>query len=134
MTGLPQGFELGHWTDLNAATGCSVILCPPRTIGGCDVRGSSPGSRELELLASEKSMQEVHAILLTGGSAFGLSAADGVMRFLEEHGVGYQTPWAKVPIVPAAVIFDLNIGNTNVRPGADEGYHACRSAVHNGGE
>jgi L-aminopeptidase/D-esterase-like protein len=125
---IPDGFRIGHWTDAAALTGCTVILCPPRTAGGADVRGSSPGSREIALLASEKSMQEVHALLLTGGSAFGLAAADGVMRWLEEHGVGYQTPWAKVPIVPAAVIFDLNIGSSAVRPGPDSGYAACAAA------
>ena len=125
---LPEGFRLGHWTDMHALTGCTVILCPPKTVGGCDVRGSSPGSRELALLASEKTMQEVHAVLLTGGSAFGLAAADGVMRYLEEHDVGYQTPWAKVPIVPAAVIFDLNIGAQDLRPTSDSGYRACEAA------
>ncbi len=125
---LPDGFRIGHWTDPTAITGCTVILCPPGTVGGADVRGSSPGSREIALLASEKSMQEVHALLLTGGSAFGLAAADGVMRWLEEHDTGYPTPWAKVPIVPAAVIFDLNIGQSAVRPGPDAGYRACASA------
>ena len=128
MVRLPAGFKLGHWTDTSALTGCSVILCPPKTIGGCDVRGSSPGSRELSLLASEKTMQEVHAVLLTGGSAYGLAAADGVMKYLEEHDVGYQTPWVKVPIVPAAVIFDLNIGSKDIRPTAESGYQACTSA------
>jgi L-aminopeptidase/D-esterase-like protein len=123
------GFRVGHYTDERALTGCTVILCPRKTVGGCEVRGSSPGSRELALLSSEKTMQEVHAILLTGGSAFGLAAADGVMRYLEEQGLGYETPWVKVPIVPAAVIFDLNIGDKAVRPGADEGYKACTSAT-----
>jgi L-aminopeptidase/D-esterase-like protein len=123
------GFRVGHYTDERALTGCTVILCPPNTVGGCEVRGSSPGSRELALLSTEKTMQEVHAVLLTGGSAFGLAAADGVMRYLEEQGIGYETPWAKVPIVPGAVIFDLNIGDKNVRPGADEGYKACTSAT-----
>jgi len=97
-------------------------------VGGCDVRGSSPGSRELSLLANDKTMQEVHAVLLTGGSAFGLGAADGVMRYLEEHGIGYETPWVKVPIVPAAVIFDLNIGSKDVRPAAEAGHSACVDA------
>ncbi len=123
-----DGFVIGHWTDREAATGCTVILCPPGTVGGCDVRGSSPGSRELALLASEKTMQEIHAVLLTGGSAFGLAAADGVMRFLEERGIGYQTPWGKVPIVPAAVIFDLNVGSPSVRPTAESGFAACANA------
>jgi L-aminopeptidase/D-esterase-like protein len=124
-----SGFRVGHYNDERALTGCTVILCPPKTVGGCEVRGSSPGSRELALLSSEKTMQEVHAVLLTGGSAFGLAAADGVMRYLEEQGIGYETPWAKVPIVPAAVIFDLNIGDKAVRPGTAEGYKACVSAT-----
>lgn len=125
---LPIGFRIGHWTDRSSLTGCSVILCPPHTVAGCDVRGSSPGSRELALLHSEKTMQEIHALLLTGGSAFGLAAADGVMRWLEEHQIGYQTPWVRVPIVPAAVIFDLNVGSSTVRPDAESGYKACQHA------
>ncbi len=129
---LPPGFSIGHWTDDRALTGCTVILCPQGTVGGCDVRGSSPGSRELALLASDKTMQEVHAVLLTGGSAFGLAAADGVMKYLEEHTIGYQTPWVNVPIVPAAVIFDLNIGSSTVRPTAESGYKACRAAMYEG--
>lgn len=129
---LPSGFSIGHWTDDRALTGCTVILCPPGTVGGCDDRGSSPGSRELALLASDKTMQEVHAVLLTGGSAFGLAAADGVMKYLEEQAIGYQTPWVKVPIVPAAVIFDLNIGSSTVRPTAESGYKACLAALQEG--
>lgn len=125
---LPHGFKVGHWSDFESLTGCTVVLCPPKTIGGCDVRGSSPGSRELALLASEKTMQEVHAVLLTGGSAFGLAAADGVMRFLDEQKIGYQTPWVKVPIVPAAVVFDLNIGSFHAWPTAENGYQACVAA------
>ena len=128
MRHLPQGFKVGHWSDFKSLTGCTVVLCPPKTIGGCDVRGSSPGSRELALLASEKTMQEVHAVLLTGGSAFGLAAADGVMRFLDEQKIGYQTPWVKVPIVPAAVVFDLNIGSYHAWPTAENGYQACVAA------
>jgi L-aminopeptidase/D-esterase-like protein len=124
----PPGFRVGHWTDADACTGCTVILCPPHTVGGCDVRGNSPGTRELALLGSDKLMQEVHALLLTGGSAFGLAAADGVMRYLEERGIGYPTPWGRVPIVPAAVLFDLNVGSSSVRPTADNGYSACVSA------
>ena len=129
---LPSGFSIGHWTDEQALTGCTVVLCPSKTVGGCDVRGSSPGSRELALLASEKTMQEVHAVLLTGGSAFGLAAADGVMKYLEERNIGYQTPWLKVPIVPAAVIFDLNIGSKSVRPVAESGHKACLAARPDG--
>ncbi|MEX2115693.1 MAG: P1 family peptidase [Bacteroidota bacterium] len=123
------GFSVGHVTDLANATGCTVVLCPPNTRGSCEVRGNSPGSRELALLAPERSMQEVHAILLTGGSAFGLSAADGVVKWLQEKNVGYETPWARVPIVPAAVVFDLNVGNNAIRPTSASGYEACYKAT-----
>jgi L-aminopeptidase/D-esterase-like protein len=126
---LPEGFRIGHWADPEAETGCTVVLCPERTVGGCDIRGNSPGSRELALLDSTRTMSEVHALLLTGGSAFGLAAADGVMRFLEERGIGYVTPWARVPIVPAAVIYDLNVGSATVRPTPASGYAACENAV-----
>ena len=131
MGQLPEGFKIGHWTEKRALTGCTVILCPPKTVGGCDVRGSSPGTRELSLLGSDKTMQEVHAVLLTGGSAFGLAAADGVMKYLEEHSIGYSTPWVKVPIVPAAVIFDLNVGSMDIRPTSESGFQACISVVAN---
>lgn len=127
LTAVP-GIKVGHFTDAKSLTGCTVILCPPNTKASCEVRGSSPGSRELALLAPEKSAQEIHAILLTGGSAFGLSAADGVMRWLEEHSIGYSTPWAKVPLVPTAVVFDLNVGSNIVRPDALSGYQACAAA------
>ena len=130
LTSVP-GFKVGHYTDSTAMTGCTVVLCPPKTRASCEVRGNSPGSRELALLAPEKSMQEVHAILLTGGSAFGLAASEGVMRWLEEHKIGYETPWARVPIVPAAVVFDLNVGSSTVRPDAAAGYEACESATAN---
>ncbi len=126
---LPEGFRVGHWSDTAAQTGCTVVLCPDRTIGACDIRGNSPGSRELPLLDSIRTMAEVHALLLTGGSAYGLAAADGVMQYLEERGVGYVTPWARVPIVPAAVIYDLNVGSPAVRPTAGSGYAACENAV-----
>ncbi|MDP2886089.1 MAG: P1 family peptidase [Ignavibacteria bacterium] len=133
LTAVP-GIRVGHHTDSKALTGCTVILCPPNTRASCEVRGNSPGSRELALLAPEKSAQEVHAILLTGGSAFGLAAADGVMRWLEEHNVGYSTPWATVPLVPTAVVFDLNVGSSAVRPDALSGYRACDAASDNGVE
>jgi L-aminopeptidase/D-esterase-like protein len=126
--GVP-GFRIGHVTSNKALTGCTVILCPPKTVGGCDIRGTSPATRETALLGSEKSMQEVHVVLLTGGSAFGLAAADGVMKYLEEQNIGYQTPWIKVPIVPAAAIFDLNIGDKNFRPTGSDGYEACVNAA-----
>jgi L-aminopeptidase/D-esterase-like protein len=129
-----EGFRVGHYTDPEALTGCTVILCPPNTRGSCEVRGGSPGSRELALLAPDKKMEEIHAIVLTGGSAFGLAAADGVVRWLEEHGIGYQTPWAKVPLVASAVIFDLNVGKSTVRPDAAAGYAACENATSSGVE
>ncbi len=122
------GFKVGHYTDTDALTGCTVILCPPKTRASCEVRGSSPGSRELALLAPDKKMQEVHAVLLAGGSAFGLSAADGVMKWLVEHNIGYETPWGKVPIVPAVVVFDLNVGSASRYPDSAAGYAACESA------
>jgi len=127
VTDVP-GIKVGHFTDDKALTGTTVILCPPKTRASCEVRGNSPGSRELALLAPEKSTQEIHAVVFTGGSAFGLAAADGVMRWLEEHGVGYSTPWAKVPIVPTAVVFDLNVGSSTIRPDSLSGYQACDAA------
>ncbi|MGB2869210.1 MAG: P1 family peptidase [Bacteroidota bacterium] len=128
LTSVP-GFKVGHVTDRENLTGCTVILCPPKTRASCEVRGSSPGSRELALLAPEKKMDEIHALLLSGGSAFGLSAADGVVKWLEEHQIGYQTPWARVPIVPAAVVFDLAAGKPSIRPDAAAGYQACANAT-----
>ncbi len=125
------GFKIGHSTNLEALTGCTVILCPPKTIGSCFVSGNAPGSREIELLSPAMTVSEVHAIVFTGGSAFGLASADGVMRYLEENGIGYQTPWAKVPIVPAVVVYDLNVGNPKVRPTAEDGYKACLNASVN---
>ncbi|NUN69307.1 MAG: P1 family peptidase [Bacteroidetes bacterium] len=127
ITDVP-GFQVGHYTDAVNITGCTVILCPPGTVGSCDVRGSSPGSRELALLAPDKQMQEVHAVLLSGGSAYGLGAANGVMKFLAERGIGYQTPWVTVPIVPSAIIFDLNIGSASVFPTPENAYDACLHA------
>jgi len=122
------GIKVGHYTDETNITGCTVILCPPNTMASCDVRGSSPGSRELALLAPDKQMQEIHAILLSGGSAFGLGAANGVMKYLVEHNIGYKTPWAIVPIVPSAIIFDLNIGSSKIFPSPENAYEACKNA------
>ncbi|HTR80753.1 MAG TPA: P1 family peptidase [Bacteroidota bacterium] len=127
ITDIP-GILVGHYTDKTALTGCTVILCPPKTVASCEVRGSAPGSRELALLAPEKQTQEIHAVLLTGGSAYGLGAANGVMKFLSEKKIGYHTPWALVPIVPSAVIFDLNVGDSNAFPIAANAYEACVTA------
>lgn len=120
-----SGIKVGHYTDIEAVTGCTVILCPEGTVAGVEVRGGAPGTRETDLLAPMNLVSEVHAILLTGGSAFGLGAADGVMRYLEGKGIGFETGFGKVPIVPAAVIFDLNVGDSSVRPDSEAGYQAC---------
>jgi L-aminopeptidase/D-esterase-like protein len=124
-----QGIEVGHWTDLEAATGCTVILCRQGAVGGVDVRGSAPGTRETDLLRPVNLVQQAHAILLTGGSAYGLDAASGVMRWLEEHGFGFNVGLAVVPIVPAAVLFDLDIGRPEIRPSPEAGYAACQTAT-----
>ncbi len=122
------GLRLGHAQNNVALTGCSVILFPPGTICGVDQRGGAPGTRETDLLRPMHLVNEVHAILLTGGSAFGLNAADGVMRYLEEKDIGINTGAGRVPIVPSAVIFDLDIGNGNIRPDSMMGYEACINA------
>ena len=123
------GLRVGHWTNLDAATGCTVALCPPEgCVASGSVRGSAPGSRETALLSPEKSVERVHALLLAGGSAFGLAAAQGVVEWLEARGIGLQTPFARVPIVPAAVIYDLGVGDPKVRPGPAEGRYAAEHA------
>ncbi len=122
------GILVGHWTDPIGRTGCTVVLCPPGTVGSGEVRGGAPGTRETDLLRPGTLVQEVHAVLLTGGSAFGLAAADGVMRFLEERGVGFETLAVRVPIVPAAVLYDLGVGDPGARPGPEQGYRACAAA------
>ncbi|MDP9066941.1 MAG: P1 family peptidase [Actinomycetota bacterium] len=126
---LGMGFSVGHWTDDAGRTGCTVILPPPGNVTSCDIRGSSPSSREIELLHPDRKLTEVHALLLTGGSAFGLAAADGVVEWLAERGIGYQTAVTPVPIVPAAVIFDLRSGDPAARPGPDGGRAACDAAA-----
>jgi L-aminopeptidase/D-esterase-like protein len=128
ITGVP-GVRVGHWSDPVAATGCTVVLLPADgALAGVDVRGPAPGTRETDLLEPGRLVEKVHAICLSGGSAFGLAAADGVMRFLRERGVGVQAGPARVPIVPAAVIFDLAIGSMEAFPGAEQGYAACLDA------
>ncbi len=127
FTDIP-GFKVGHAQDMDALTGCTVILCPPNTVGGVDQRGGAPGTRETDLLHPMHLVNQVTAILLTGGSAFGLDAAAGVMRYCEENKMGFDASYAIVPIVPAAVLFDLGIGDPNVRPDAEMGYQACLNA------
>jgi len=128
ITDVP-GIKVGHYTNKEAATGCTVILCETGAVAGVDVRGSAPGTRETDLLRPMNLVEKVQAILLSGGSAFGLNAAGGVMRYLEERGFGQETMAAKVPIVPAAVLFDLDIGSSKIRPGVEEGYKACLAAT-----
>ncbi len=128
ITDVP-GIKAGHYTDLVAATGCTVVLCEQGAVAGVDVRGASPGTRETDLMRPMTLVDKIHAILLAGGSAFGLDAASGVMRYLEEKGIGYVTGAGLVPIVPAAVLFDLAIGSSKIRPGAEQGYAACQCAA-----
>ena len=122
------GLRVGHFTDARRPTGCSVVLCETGTVAGVDVRGAAPGTRETDLLKPDNLVEQVHAIVLTGGSAFGLDVAGGVMRWLDEHGFGLQVGPVRVPIVPAAVLFDLLLGDSRIRPDADSGYAACQAA------
>ena len=124
-----KGIRAGHWTDTVGKTGCTVILGPDEGMtASASFAGAAPGTRESTLLDPGKSVPKIHALMLTGGSAFGLAAADGVMRFLEEKGIGHPTPMALVPIVPAAVIYDLIVGDPKARPTADSGYAAAEAA------
>ena len=122
------GLSVGHCTDTRRPTGCTVILTPEGAVAGVDVRGAAPGTRETELLSPLNAVEHVHALLLSGGSAFGLDAAGGVMRWLDERGFGVQVGPARVPIVPAAILFDLWIGDASIRPDAASGYAACEAA------
>jgi L-aminopeptidase/D-esterase-like protein len=126
---LPEGFTVGHWTDRERATGCTVVLAPEEgAVAAADVRGGGPATRQIDPLHPLANAAAAHAVLLTGGSAFGLGAADGVMRWLEERGRGFETPGGLVPLVPAAVVYDLLVGDPRCRPGPEEGYAACQSA------
>ena len=124
----PEGFEIGHWTAPDSPTGCTVVLLPPGSRAGVDVRGGGPGTRETDVIDPLANPQEATAVLLTGGSAYGLAAADGVVRWCEERGRGYVTPAGLVPLVPAAVIYDLAATGAGPRPGPEEGYAACEAA------
>ena len=127
ITAIP-GIKVGHAQDEQALTGCTVILAEKGAVGGVDQRGGAPGSRETDALRPMHLVSQVHAVLLAGGSAFGLDAASGVMQYLDERGIGFDTGVAKVPIVPAAILFDLAIGDPKVRPNAAMGYQACLQA------
>ncbi len=122
------GIRVGHFTSPLRPTGCTVILTEKGATAGVDVRGGAPGTRETDLLNPINTVQQIHAITLSGGSAFGLDAATGVMRYLEERSIGFDTKVAHVPIVPAAVIFDLHLGDSSIRPTAADGYEAAKSA------
>jgi L-aminopeptidase/D-esterase-like protein len=123
-----QGVQVGHFTDSRRPTGCTVLLFGKGATAGVDVRGSAPGTRETDLLNPINTVQQVQAILLAGGSAFGLDAASGVMRYLDEHRLGYPVGNIVVPIVPAAILYDLGIGDAKIRPTAESGYKACQAA------
>ena len=125
-----RGVRVGHFTDTRRPTGCTVVLFHEAAVAGVDVRGSAPGTRETDLLNPINTVERVNAILLSGGSAYGLDAASGVMRYLEEHKIGFRVGAAIVPIVPAAILFDLQIGDSRIHPNADSGYAACEAATH----
>ncbi len=121
------GVRVGHWTDQQSQTGCTVVELPQGTVASYEARGGAPASREVELLSPDKAVSAVDAVLLTGGSAFGLAAADGVMRYYEQAGRGYETPAGRVPIVPALALFDLGVGASAARPTAEHGYLAAQA-------
>ena len=123
-----RGLRVGHFTDSRRPTGCTVVLATDGAVAGVDVRGAAPGTRETELLSPLNAVDRVHALLLAGGSAFGLDAAGGVMRWLDERGIGIPVGPARVPIVPAAILFDLWVGDASIRPDAASGYAACDAA------
>jgi L-aminopeptidase/D-esterase-like protein len=123
-----SGIEVGQAQDGEALTGCTVVLCRKGAVAGVDVRGGAPGTRETDLLNPVNLVEKIHAVVLAGGSAFGLDAASGVMRYLDETDIGFDTGAGKIPIVPAAILFDLNLGRNDVRPDAEMGYRAASSA------
>jgi len=128
LTDVP-GVKVGHYTEKRRATGCTVVMVEQGAVAGVDVRGGAPGTRETDLLNPLHTVEKVHAVVLAGGSAFGLAAADGVMRYLEEKGIGLSVGRVRVPIVPAAILFDLQIGDPTIRPTAESGYRAAKAAT-----
>ncbi|EFI62617.1 MULTISPECIES: P1 family peptidase [Comamonas] len=126
--GRVQGISVGHFSDPRRPTGCTAVLCPQGAVGGVDVRGAAPGTRETDLLHPSNLVQEVHGIMLAGGSAWGLDAATGAVRWLEEQGAGLSIGVGRIPLMPAAVLFDVMMGDMRIRPDAAAGYAACRNA------
>lgn len=126
-----ENIKIGNFQDINAATGCTVIICKAGAVGGVDVRGGAPGTRETTLLNPINMVERIHAVLLSGGSAFGLDAAGGIMKYLEERGIGFDVGVTKVPIVCGAVLFDLIIGSADIRPDFKMGYKACNNSENN---
>lgn len=127
------GLRVGHATDAAGLTGCTVVLAADGAVAGVDVRGAAPGTRETDLLRPTALVERIHAVSLAGGSAFGLAAADGVMRYLAERGIGFATSGGPVPIVPAAILYDLAIGSADARPDATHGRDACEDAMRGDG-
>ncbi|MDH6593565.1 L-aminopeptidase/D-esterase-like protein [Variovorax sp. TBS-050B] len=127
ITDVP-GIEVGHFSDTRRPTGCTVVLAREGAVAGVDVRGAAPGTRETDLLSPGNLVQQVHGVMLAGGSAWGLAAAEGAMRWLEERGIGMDVRFGTLPIVPAAVLFDLPMGDARIRPDAAAGYAACEAA------
>jgi len=125
----PAGFAIGHWSDPSATSGCTVVIAPPGSRGAVDVRGGGPGTRETDVIGPLAGAAETTAVVLSGGSAYGLAAADGAMRWLEAHGRGYATPAGLVPIVPAAVVYDMAVASPGARPDAEAGRAACEAAA-----
>ena len=123
-----KGLKVGHASNYDGYTGCTVILCEAGATCGIDIRGSASGTRQVDALSISHIVEHVHAILLSGGSSFGLDAATGVMRYLEEKGIGFDVGPTKIPIVPTAVIFDIFFGDPKVRPTPEMGYEACMNA------
>src|SRR5262252_9957674 len=129
MVTFPPGYRIGHWTDSARLTGCTVILPPPGSIAAVDVRGGAPGTRETGLFVPGNLVSQIHGLVFAGGSAFGLAAADGVMRWLRERSEGFAMGAARVPIVAAAILFDLAVGDPEAYPDAAMGRDACASAA-----
>jgi L-aminopeptidase/D-esterase-like protein len=124
-----EGLKVGHWTDTRRPTGCTVVIAEKGAVAGVDVRGGSPGTRETDLLNPVNTVQQIFAVMLSGGSSFGLDTATGAMRYLDEKNIGYKMGTMNVPIVPAAILYDLGVGDGKIRPNAESGYKACEAAT-----